>query len=307
MSGDQAEMSTNEATQARRRPHLNGDVRKQLLAELLVTERHMVLGGVSTTVLEGGEGTPMVLLHGPGEYAAKWFRVIPDVVESYRVIAPDLPGHGTSRPLDGEFGVGHILAWLDDLIEQRCEEPPVLVGHVLGGAIAARFAAARGERLRSLVLVDALGLSDFQPTPEFGAALNEFVREPSEATHEELWQRCAYDLEALRHGLGDLWDAVKTYNIDRAGDVELHATQQRLMELFGLSAIPAADLEGIAVPTSLIWGRHDLATAVGVAEDASVRYGWPLHIVENAADDPPFEQPQAFLDALSDALDASGL
>jgi pimeloyl-ACP methyl ester carboxylesterase len=74
------------------------------------------------------------------------------------------------------------------------------------------------------------------------------------------------------------------------------------MEQFGFEAIPSADLERIAVSTTLIWGRHDLATQLPVAEAASASYGWPLHVIEEAADDPPMEQPEAFLKALHNTL-----
>jgi pimeloyl-ACP methyl ester carboxylesterase len=102
--------------------------------------------------LEGGDGPPVVLLHGPGEYGAKWLRVIPGLVTTHRVIVPDLPGHGTSKVIEGALDADRVLAWLDDLIECTCPTPPVLVGHTLGGAIAARFATRRGERLERLVL-----------------------------------------------------------------------------------------------------------------------------------------------------------
>ena len=62
------------------------------------------------------------------------------------------------------------------------------------------------------------------------------------------------------------------------------------------------ELLAIAVPTTLIWGRHDLATRLPIAEAASARYGWPLQVIENAADDPPMEQPEAFVKALYAAL-----
>jgi pimeloyl-ACP methyl ester carboxylesterase len=52
------------------------------------------------------------------------------------------------------------------------------------------------------------------------------------------------------------------------------------------------------VPTTLIWGRHDLATPLAVAEAASARYGWPLRVIEDAAGNPGMEQPEAFLQAL---------
>src|SRR5688572_16070487 len=76
------------------------NVREKLLTGLPVSERQIRLNGVSTAVLEGGDGQPIVLLHGPGEYGAKWLRVIPDLVRTHRVIAPDLPGHGASSLLE---------------------------------------------------------------------------------------------------------------------------------------------------------------------------------------------------------------
>jgi pimeloyl-ACP methyl ester carboxylesterase/ubiquinone/menaquinone biosynthesis C-methylase UbiE len=292
------------ARQARHdRPIATGDARQRLIATLPVTERWLRLDGVSTAVLEGGEGPPIILLHGPGEYAAKWLRVIPDLVTTHRVIAPDLPGHGASDVIDGQPGVERVLAWLDDLIECTCPTPPVLVGQIIGGAIAARFASARSERISSLVLVDALGLAPFQPAPEFGLALTEFIAEPTEETHDRLWGRCAFDLDAMRQRMGQQWEEIKAYNLDRAHTPGLQGTQQGLMEQFGLPPIPSADLARIAVPTTLIWGRHDLATPLSVAQTARTRYGWPLHVIDSAADDAPMEQPEAFLDALRAALE----
>jgi pimeloyl-ACP methyl ester carboxylesterase len=130
------------------------DVRARLLTGLPVTERRLSLNNVSTAVLEGGDGPPIVLLHGPAAYGAQWRHVIRDLVTTHRVIAPDLPGHGASdsidRPPDREF----IAGWLDDLIECTCPVAPVMVGHTLGGAMAARFASERSDRLAALVLVD---------------------------------------------------------------------------------------------------------------------------------------------------------
>ena len=70
--------------------------RERLLAQIPLNERRLDLAGISTAVLEGGDGPPIVFLHGPGEYAAKWIRVIPDLVKTHHVVAPDLPGHGSS-------------------------------------------------------------------------------------------------------------------------------------------------------------------------------------------------------------------
>lgn len=274
------------------------NARAAALAGLPVVERRLELAGISTAVLEGGSGTPLVLLHGPGEHAAKWLRVLPDLTERYRVVAPDLPGHGATEVSDAELDVERVLQWMSDLIARTCSRPPIVVGHVIGGAIAARFAARHGDRIRHLVLADTLGLVPFQPAPAFGRALMDFVSRPDGESHDRLWQHCAFDLDRLREAMGGHWERLRAYTLDRAGAPGLAQTQQALMEQFGLPAIPADDLRAIAVPTTLVWGRHDLATPLPVAEAASERHGWPLVVIEDAADDPAMDRPDAFTDVL---------
>ncbi|MGH6943370.1 MAG: alpha/beta fold hydrolase [Geminicoccaceae bacterium] len=296
-------MATQAQSKERRGgPPADADARERLLAGLPVTERRLELAGVSTAALEGGEGPPVVLLHGPSGYAAHWMGVIPGLVATHRVVAPDLPGHGASEVTDGPLDAERVVAWLGELIGRTCMSPPALVGQTLGGAIAARFAIEEGDRLRRLVLVDAFGLSQFQPAPEFGRALGQFLAEPTERTHRDLWRYCAFDLDGLRQRMGERWEPFETYNLERARAPSVQAALAALMEQFGGPAIPSPDLAQIAVPTSLIWGRHDLATPLSVAEVASARYGWPLQVIENANDDPPVEQPEALLRALHAAL-----
>jgi pimeloyl-ACP methyl ester carboxylesterase len=79
------------------------------------------------------------------------------------------------------------------------------------------------------------------------------------------------------------------------------------MAEFGMAAIPESTLARISVPTTLIWGRHDLATPLRVAEAASRAFGWPLYVVEDAADDPALEQPEAFLAVLRTAIGEGAL
>src|SRR5262245_23950529 len=66
----------------------------ELIAELPVKERRLELAGISTAILEGGSGAPVVLLHGPMGCAAHWKGVIPELAATHRVVVPDLPGHG---------------------------------------------------------------------------------------------------------------------------------------------------------------------------------------------------------------------
>jgi pimeloyl-ACP methyl ester carboxylesterase len=229
-------MSRQQEVKDRGRRTAGEDARARLLAGLPVTERREQLAGVSTAVLEGGDGPPIVFLQ--GEFAAVWMRVIPELVTTHRVIAPDLPGLGASEVSDGPPDADAVLKWLDELIEQTCAIPPVLVGKGPGGALAARFAIEHSDRIDRVVLVDTHGLARFRPPP-------------------------------------------------------------------GMALSFLGDLDRIAVPTTLIWGRHDLGVRLGVAEAASAGYGWPLPVIENARDDPAIEQPEAFLEALRTALDVT--
>jgi pimeloyl-ACP methyl ester carboxylesterase len=288
---------------AQEQPFAGADARRRLLTGLPVTERRLLLAGVSTAVLEGGEGPPVVLLHGPMANATHWMGIIPGLVTTHRVIVPDLPGHGASAVTgEGRIDSGRILAWLDGLIEQCCKTPPALVGQLLGGAIAAGYASERAHQICRLVLVDTFGLRPFQPAPAFGVALSNFLAHPSERTHTDLWRHCAFNLDALRLRMGERWQAFEAYNLDRARAPSVQAAVASLMEQFGGPAIPGGELARIAVPTTLIWGRHDRATPLSVATEASARFGWKLHVIEGCNDDPPVEQPDALLRTLRVAL-----
>lgn len=281
--------------------------RQQLLASLPVEEHRLDLDGIPTAVLEGGEGPPVVLLHGPMGHAVHWMRVIPGLAQDHTVIVPDLPGHGASEMGDRALDVPRVLAWLGALIERTCAMPPALVGQLVGGAIALRFVIERGRFVERLVLIDTFALAPLQPEPKFAEALTQFQARPSTRTHDELWRHCAYDLDRLREGIGRRWKPFAAYNLQSARAPATQAAAGALMQTFASAPVGPDQLARVAVPTSLVWGRHDLATPLAVAEAASRRYGWPLHVIEGAADDPPIEQPEALLQALRSAISAGAL
>jgi pimeloyl-ACP methyl ester carboxylesterase len=303
-SGANQPSTTSKPTNAQERDRrvAGDDARQRLLAAIPVTERQLRLAGISTAVLEGGDGPPVVLLHSSGEFAALWIRVIPDLVTTHRVVAPDLPGHGASEMAGGQPNLDRMVAWLGALIERSCPSPPTLVGHGLGGAAAARFAIAHPDRLSGLVLVDAFGLDRFEPAPTFGLALHRFMEQPTERTRDALFEQCYVDLDGLRQQLGQRWEPLAAYALDRAQASGQQAALGSLMPELGLPAIPPTDLARISVATTLIWGQQDLQVPLQVAEAASARHGWPLHVIEHAGDDPAFEQPRAFLRALHAVL-----
>jgi pimeloyl-ACP methyl ester carboxylesterase len=277
------------------------DPRGRLLAGLPVDDRRLEAGGIRTAVLEGGDGPPIVLLHGPGESGVNWRWVIPELVRTHRVIAPDLPAHGSTESPTDALDTSGVPAWLGDLIERTCDYPPALVGHVLGGSVAARFAIEHSDRLGRLVLVDSLGLARFRPSPRFALGLARFAARPSERSYDRFMHECAFDLDLLRERMGPTWEPFVDYNLELAHAPGAGAAG-KLFRRVGLPRIPPEELARITVPTSLIWGREDRANRLRIAEAASRRHGWPLHVIDEAADDPARDQPEAFMRALHVAL-----
>ena len=129
---------------------------------------------------------------------------------------------------------------------------------------------------------------------------------PSERALQRSFRNyCFVDLDGVRAAMGDHYEWMAAYALDRFRTPSVRAAMRSLFRELA-TTIPSEDLDRIAVPTTLIWGRHDVGTRLNVAEAASVRYGWPLQVIENARDDPAIEQPVAFLEALYTALGRGG-
>jgi pimeloyl-ACP methyl ester carboxylesterase/SAM-dependent methyltransferase len=280
-------------------------VRERLLAAIPLTQKIRHLNGVSTAVLEGGQGPPIVMLHGAGEFAAVWTRVMPELMKTNYLVIPDLPGQGASETADGNPPDAEgVLEWLDQLIGQTCDSPPVLAGHLLGGAIAARYAADHGHRISHLVLVDTMGLTWYRPSPAFAVPMVSFLARPTAKSRDRFFDRCFLDHDRVGKEIGDSWPALTDYALDRAREKTVQASVRRQMTQLGVRPIPPETLGRIDVPTTLIHGRHDLQVRLKTAEDAAARYGWALHVIEDCRDDPAAEQPAAFVDALRTTLRA---
>lgn len=280
-------------------------LRDRLVAAMSLAERRETLAGVPTAILEGGDGPPMVLLHGQGEFFGVWMLVTDDLAATHRIVIADLPGHGASGIPESRLDADTTLRWLDELIDATCATPPMVVGHLLGGAIAARHAVQHAERLSQLVLVDTMGLNWFRPSPRFAIPMVRFMARPTETSRDRLFRQCFVDFDAVGDGYGEHWGDLRAYALDRARTTTTQVALRSLMPRVGVPPIPAEDLDRITVPTTLIHGRHDLQVPLRAAEKASQRYGWPLHVIDGARDDPAAEQPAAFVAALRHALTTS--
>jgi pimeloyl-ACP methyl ester carboxylesterase len=123
------------------------------------------------TDLGPADGPPVLLVHGMISDSTTWARAAHELAAAgFRVIAPDLLGHGeSSKPADGGYLLPDFASSLQRLLTELKVGPATVVGHSLGGAIVMQMAKDHPELVRRLVLVSAGGLGR-QIHPVFRAA-----------------------------------------------------------------------------------------------------------------------------------------
>lgn len=217
----------------------------------------------------------LVLLHGVNDQAGTWFTVAPALAQRFRVILPDLPGHGESDPRDGSLAISMIV---DRIAAILPHEPFTLLGNSLGGWIAMLCTLRHPERVRALILEASGGLS--RP---FAAPVLATNREEADlilrAVHGPAYQAPEWVIEGL---LARAQDSP----LLRVTEAEEHHLDPRLGD--------------IRVPAHLIWGADDGVLPLSYAEE--LQRGIPgarLHVLEGAAHIPHLQQPQRFLECLT--------
>jgi len=79
-------------------------------------------------------------------------------LDGYRVIVPDLPGFGESKPFDNEHSIPNYAKWLNKfIIDLRLPEPPALLGHSFGSIIVSNYAVIYPKTVRKLILENPIG------------------------------------------------------------------------------------------------------------------------------------------------------
>ena len=103
---------------------------------------------------------PLLLLHGGRDHCRSWDWVAERLCDRYRIIAPDLRGHGDSAwSPDGDYSMMAYLYDLAQLIHQLNLAPLTLIAHSLGGNIALRYAGLYPENISRLVSIEGMGPS----------------------------------------------------------------------------------------------------------------------------------------------------
>lgn len=283
--------------------------------------------GLALSYLEWGapDAPCLVLLHGGLEHAHAWDHLAPALARKWRVIAPDLRGHGDSDwSPGGDYAVLDYASDLAALLDTLGIVRAALVGHSLGGAVAAAFAALYPERIERLCLIEGLRPAG-QRSPQGADAQIAAIRAWSDRMiapprrkrvypdaaaaaarlieHDpRLPAELARDLAAK--GTRPMEGEAMEGEAMKGGVVWKYDERVRLVSLItALSPEPQAFWERIACPVLLVYGAESWATSPG--EDGRLAHfrDARLHEIAGAGHNVHHNQPRVFLDLLEAFLE----
>lgn len=128
------------------------------------TPQYVTVAGTRLRYIEAGHGPAVILLHGLGASVYSWRKMIgPLAADGFHVIAFDSRGFGGSGKPPGGYRNAELAALVVGVMDSLHLPEAVLVGHSMGGAIAAEAALRYPERVRGLVLLDAAGYGIREP------------------------------------------------------------------------------------------------------------------------------------------------
>ena len=132
----------------------------------MIERKFLYLHGDRVAYRDAGEGEVLLLIHGMAGSSATWRAVLPQLAKKFRVVAPDLLGHGESAKPRGDYSLGAFAVWLRDFLDELGISQVTVVGQSLGGGVAMQFVYQHPDYCKRLVLISSGGLG-----PDVGAIL----------------------------------------------------------------------------------------------------------------------------------------
>lgn len=267
--------------------------------------QYRTVDGTRLRLIDSGNGTPVVFIHGFGASIYGWrYQLPPTVTAGYRVVAFDNRGFGFSdKPAHGytNAAYAHLVV---SLLDSLGIASAVLVGHSMGGAIAAEVALTYPDRVRGLVLIDAAGYGVRWPGvlklarwPQVGAVVTRFrarwitgrilrstFADPSKVTEAEVDQYYA-----------------------PVPDPAYGRALRGVLREFRFDSLGGGRLGGVLAPTLILWGDADrwIPLRVGTRfarELPRSEFVVVAHTGHDAADESPEQVNRQLLGFLKEGL-----
>jgi len=240
-----------------------------------LSERRHRRRGAETRLFEGGEGPPLLLLHGFGGAAWNFAELVP-LLRGRRLIVPDLPGHGASTPLPAVS-----LAAFADVVAELVAGPVDVLGHSMGGVVGLRLAERHPSLVRRLVLAAPAGISSSTRLAELSIMLAGIVQ-PGRLAGRRV-DRIARS-RRLRHLV---FGPLEVSNAELLTERAVHGfLRGSTMHTDALSAglalaadDPRLDLERVRCPVLVLFGGRDRQVPLDDGLEYARRLRAPLRVI----------------------------
>ena len=276
----------------------------------MVETKFIEMHGMRQAVVDEGDGDEVLLLiHGMAGSAQTWRAVLPQLAKRYRVIAPDLLGHGQSSKPRTDYSLGAFAVGLRDLLDELGVESATVVGQSLGGGVAMQFLYQHPDYCRRLVLISSGGLG-----PDVGLILRllaapgaEFVMPviaPSPVLRAGNAVKSWLSSAGLRSPRGaEIWSAYSSFGDSETRQAFLR-TLRSVVDYRGqaVSALNRLNLrEGL--PILAIWGEQDNIIPVDHAYAAlEARPDCRLEVLPGVGHFAQVEAPDKVIDLLEEFI-----
>jgi pimeloyl-ACP methyl ester carboxylesterase len=275
------------------------------MAETKIVEIH----GERVAVRDEGEGEALLLIHGMAGSSQTWRAIMPQLAKKYRVIAPDLLGHGESSKPRTDYSLGAFAVGLRDLLDELKVDSATIVGHSLGGGIAMQFLYQHPDYCRRLILISSGGLG-----PDVGWILRLLAAPGAELVMPVIAPtpvlRAGNSVRGWLSSLGlrsprgaEIWNAYSSFSDRQTRDAFLR-TLRSVVDYRGqsVSALNRLNLRE-DLPTLAIWGERDNIIPVDHAYSAlEARPDCRLEVLPDVGHFAQVEAPTEVADLIDDFI-----
>ncbi|OBK24306.1 alpha/beta hydrolase [Mycobacterium asiaticum] len=258
-----------------------------------------------------GAGEVLLLIHGMGGSSKNWDAIIPTLSKKYRVIAPDLLGHGQTAKPRGDYSLGAFAVFLRDLLDALGIPRATVVGHSLGGGIAMQFTHQHRDYCERLILISSGGLGDevsrtlrLVSLPGSSAVLQVVSSKPAIKVRKAISALKSDDRNAMR--LSQHWEAHAALS-NRENRQAFLRTLRAVVDGRGQAVCALNRLHSNAGrPVMIITGDQDRVIPVehAYAAHAAMPHS-RLHIIPGVSHHPQTEQTDTVASLIDGFIDAN--
>ncbi len=272
-------------------------------------QRVAEIKGVRMRYFVGGQGAPLLLVHGLGGAASNWTELVPLLAERHRLLVPDLPGHGGSSALPAVSGLEPFADRVALVAEREGMLPAPVVGHSLGGMIVLRLALRRPAGVQAVVLAGAAGLSIGNVWGRELLSLFTTVRPGRLAaryrgwvTRSPLLRRLVFGFVSVADPVALTEEAVEGFLAAQLLHTDVDSAWQALRR-----DDPRQELEAVRCPVLVLWGSEDVQLPLDDAFEYTRRLRARLRVIPGCGHLLIAERPDACHRAIEDFLGDGGL